>query len=259
MTAPRTLIAVGLALTATSALAGSFTDLPTTGSLRKFGAQSLSADQLYILPGPISSTDSEGFHTYAPPSYLTLLAPVRQTRVALADAPSAPPVTVGTFFDYVFRDTRDNRLVFGSRLVLTVADAEVNDIFRSGFASFSAAAAWTFMNDFDLRMYSAARTAVGLKQGADVFDPNVVDMRSDINQSEGNPQSGLFLIKSNAPNWAVTNGVLRVRQGGEEGQFPNQFVFAGYAPAAAVPEPSQTLMLLAGLGIVGLIIRRRTA
>ncbi|MBI1397431.1 MAG: PEP-CTERM sorting domain-containing protein [Betaproteobacteria bacterium] len=247
-----TVLAALCTVAATCAHAGGFVELPTSDPLRVGGSQNLNADQFYIAEGAILSTDQDGFNTYAPPANLQLLA--EQSTVVELEGEE-----VGAFFDFVFRDSSDDRLVFGGRLVLETIDAEVNDIFRSGFAGSSAAVAWTFATDTDLRLYSAARTAVGIKQGVDVFDADVVDLRSDINVQEGNPSTGLFLVKTDALYYALADDVIRVRQGGEEGQPDVSFTFAGYMPTntAPVPEPSTYLMLAAGLGIVAFGLRRR--
>lgn len=248
----KTLVAAAFAACALSANAGSFVNLPDTSPLRVSGSQNLNVDPLHIPEGAVTGTDIDGFNTYAAPAAFELLA--EMTTVVELDGEE-----VGDFFDYVFRDTSDNLLVFGSRVVLTSEDAEINDIFRGGFTGASAAAAWSFASDLDLRLYSAARTATGIKQGADVFDADVVNMRSDINVQEGNASTGYFFIKTDAMYYTLMDGVVRVRQGGEEGQPDVSFSFAGFAPTntAPIPEPSTYALLLGGLGLIGFAVRRR--
>ena len=248
-----TVLAVGLSVAAGSVLAA-FQELPTAGpSLRLFGAQNPTVDQFFIPTGDVEST-TNGINTYRAPSSFNLLASLL-TSVQLPVSVGGPLEEIGTFYDYVFQDTSDNKLVFGSRLVLTDEDAEINDIFRNGFDGYSAAVAWTFRTDLDLRVFSSARTAVGLLEGADAFDANVVDLRSDINFSEGNPQTGWYFIKTDAPTFAFAADIVRLRQGGEEGQPVVQAIIGGFTPSA-VPEPSTYAMLLAGLGLLVLLARR---
>jgi hypothetical protein len=220
-----------------------FVELPTSAPLRVFGANNLLVDQLFIANGP-----SSGPGTYAPPSFLQLLDSRSTTLQWGGD-------DVGEVHDFVFRDTRDNKLVFGIQ-VQTEDDFEVNNVFRYGFTGWSTAVAWTFTSDMDLRMYSAARTAVGLGQGVDVFSPDVVDMRSDINEEEGNPVSGLFMIKTDAPAYTLGERAWGVFQAGEEGQ--DLILIEGSGFVAAVPEPSTYAMMGLGLGGVILLARRRS-
>lgn len=227
-----------------------FTTLPTSTPLRKFDVISgVGADLLRINEGPVSAG------AYTTPSFLTLLAS-SSTDVELGGE------EVGEVHDYVFRDTRDNMLVFGTRIELALVvdgeqnDFEVNDLFRRGFTGYSAAVAWTKSDFLDLRLYSAARTATGLKQGADVFSPDVIDLRSDVNVSESNPFSALFLIKTNAPNWKVAADAIGVYQAGEENQAIVLLNYAGFAPAP-VPEPSTYALMFGGLGLMAIFARRR--
>lgn len=257
----KTALAAALLFAAAGAQAGSFVELPTSPvitscsasvpGIRVCGRTNQATDPLLIDSGDVTGDDGEGNSFYGPPAGLTLLA-MRETDVELEGE------EVGEFFDYVYRDTADGKLVFGSRLVLTAAGAEVNDIFRSGFTGYSAAAAWAFTYDLDLRLYSAARTDVGLKEGADVFDADVIDMRSDINIDEGNATTGLFLIKTDAPNYQLLADAATVFQAGEEVGFePERFSFAAFAPAP-VPEPSTYALMFGGLGLIAAAARRRS-
>lgn len=223
-----------------------FVELPTSAPLRVFGANNVFVDRLFIAPGPGSGPGGTG--PYAPPSFLQLLDSY-STTLQLGG------VDVGEVHDFVFRDTRDDKLVFGIQ-VRTEDDFEVNNIFRYGFTGWTTAVAWTFTSDMDLRMYSAARTSVGLGQGMDVFDPDTVDLRSDINEEEGNPVSGLFMIKTDAPAYQLGELAWGVYQAGEEGQ--SLVLIQGLGFVAAVPEPSTYAMMGLGLGGVILLARRRS-
>jgi hypothetical protein len=171
---------------------------------------------------------------------------------------------VGHLYDYVFRDSRDNTLVFGTRVKLGAEsyhddEGELNNIFRSGYAGYETSVAWIRLLDGgNLRPFNAGLTPTGLDEGDAVYDPNVVGFQSDINLSEGNPNSGLYLIKTNATHFSVAAGAVTLFQAGEEGQSIYRAIYDGFAPAALVPEPETYAMLLAGLGLIGLAARRRT-
>lgn len=252
----RTLIAAGLTLAAVPALAD-FQPLPTSGDLRVVGAQNVLVDPLFVSTGTPNGDGTYGF-----PSTFVLLDQ-RETDIELPDEDD-PTIfeEVGEFFDYVFRDTSDNTLVFASRIVMDpLEEGEINDVFRAGFFGYNVSAGWTFMSDNDLRMFQAGRFATGLEEveeGEEEFDDDVVAMRSDINVAEGNALSGLYMLKVAASGYYLSEEAITVYQAGEEGQTPYRFDFDGFAPTP-VPEPSTYLMLLAGLGLVGLIARRRVA
>lgn len=173
---------------------------------------------------------------------------------------------IGDIYDFVYRDSRDDKLVFGTRVVLGLPgqqqNAELNNVFRYGFeedgTTFDAAAAWLFLSNYDLRLYSAARSDKGLNQ-TDAFDPDAVSFQSDINLSEGNPYSGLYLVKTNATYYTVADKAIGYFQAGEESQPIVKAFIGGYVPTntAPIPEPSTYAMLLAGLGMIGVIARRR--
>jgi hypothetical protein len=191
---------------------------------------------------------------------LTLLDYRLNEDVMLAGQP------IGDIYDFVFRDSRDNKLVFGTRVLLGLPgqqqNAELNNVFRYGFeedgTTFAAAAAWLYMSPYDLRLYSAARSDKGLLQ-TDVFDPDAVSFQSDINLSEGNPYSGLYLLKTDAMYYTMADKAIGYFQAGEEDQPVVKAFTGGFVPTnmAPVPEPTTYLMFLAGLGMVGLVARRR--
>lgn len=229
-----TLLAVLLTLAAPLASAV-YQTLPTSPPLRITGFNNVTTDLisgLKIPDGPVVNGAAGALVKYGPPSTYTQLA-TRSTALQLNGT------TVGTLTDFVFRDTTDNRLVFGLRVVLdqTVNGApntfEINDFFRKGSNGFTAQAGWSRASDSDLRLYAAVRTAVKFGTGTETFNPDVVKFQSDINTSEGNPRSGYFFLKSNAPNFKTLANGLSVYQGGEEGQPLVEISIQGFVPSAA--------------------------
>lgn len=174
---------------------------------------------------------------------------------------------IGDVYDFVFRDSRDNKLVFGTRFILGqeaayADDAELNFMYRYGFVEgdtvFSTDVAWAFYSDFDLRMYNGSRSDTRALLGVPTLDLNSVAMQADINLSEGNPLSGLYLIKTDAEAWKLLDGAIGYYQAGEEGQALLFGSVAGFAPTAPVPEPETYALFLAGLGLIGAAARRRS-
>jgi hypothetical protein len=192
-------------------------------TIRCAGAANVLSDKLYIAPVVQSGV-------YSFPSTLSLISKVDTNFVSTTDA-----LYAGTFSDYVFMDTTTNSVVIGSRLYFGPINgqrnlSEANDIFRYGYDGFKVEAGWTRLSSSDLRAYSAAMSNVGLKQGADVYNSNVVDFRTDVNASEGNAQSGLYLIRTDATAFKVIDNAIKIRQGGEEGQSVLSVSLSGYAP-----------------------------
>lgn len=271
-------VSVAAALASTGALAGDFVELakptpPSTIAPLTVGATNPNADKLYIQATSISFTDASELipseivynaiattggipRPVTGSGTLTLLASRTTEDVVLAGE------EIGNVYDFVFRDSRDSKLVFGTRVMLGVEpdqsqDSELNFLYRHGFDGYSAAAAWTFVTDFDLRMYNAGRTNSNSLTGAIPFDPDAIRFQSDVNLSEGNPYSGLFLIKTDAEAYKVGDGAIGLFQAGEEGQPRVGVDIAGFVPTAPIPEPSTYAMLLGGLGLLGVIARRR--
>jgi len=195
-------------------------------NIRCVGVANTANDKLFIASGP-----SLGDGLYAPPASLNLL----ETNVNNFQSGSGASYYSGTFSDYLFIDSAGSvvigsRLFFGTRPDGRPNIAEANDIFRYGYSGYSVQAAWTRLSDNDLRLYSVASTHTGLKQGADVYNADYVDFRSDINASEGNAQSGLYLVKTNATAFKTISNAIEIRQGGEEGQSVLSVTLSGYAP-----------------------------
>jgi len=174
------------------------------------------------------------------------------------DLSTTPQATV---YDFVYRDSYDGKLVFGMRY-LNVADngQEANYLYRDNFEGYSASAAWTFLSDYDLRMYQAGRTESPTHAQPVTFDDGSIRMKGDFSVSEGNPWSGLFLIKTDATEYSLQQGSIGWAQAGEEGQSVVRNAISGFAPgvvAAPVPEPETYAMMLSGLGLIGWSARRR--
>jgi len=260
------LVTAGFALASTPALAG-FENLPSSGTLRVYGISNIDVDPLFITQGALTGGTGTAFtdpFTFALPTNFTLLA--SQQTVFELPITELNPVTglmetaieeVGTFFDAVFRDTTDNKLVFGSRIVMDpTEEGEINDIFRYGLWGDDVQAGWTFVTSDDNRLFSAVRSANSTinDDALDTFDPYVVGLASDINVEEGFPVSGWFFVKTGVAEFALVDGAVGLFQAGEEGQPPFQARIAGFAP---VPVPAAVWLL--GSALVGMagVARRR--
>ena len=232
-------VLLGVGLVVAEANAG-FVTLPTAVNtpgcnlasaplLRCVGTSNVATDILYIAPVVKNGV-------YSLPSTLSLISQVDTN--FFVNTVDGQPISVpfaGTFSDYVFMDTTTNSVVIGSRLYFGAVNgslnlSEANDIFRYGYDGFKVEAGWTRLSSSDWRTYSVARSEVGLKQGADVYNSNVVGFRSDINASESHPQSGLYLIRTDATAFKVINNAIKIRQGGEESQTVLSVSLSGYAP-----------------------------
>lgn len=283
----RATLAVCATTVAPVAFGGGFVDLPNgalgaaapcLNSVRCNGVNNIAVDPFYIAPGAIKGTatitvgvggaaTTRAVNVHDFPTQFTLL----DSKVTSFSVASTGGDYAGTFFDYVFIDKTTDTLVFGSRLQM-IGLSEANDIFRRGFADYETEVAWTRIysssSGNDLRLYSAARSEVGLKGGADplpgsvTYNNDVVDLRSDVNQAERNPYSGLYLIRTDATlanGYSLVAGAASIRQAGEEGQAVLTLNFQAFAPnpIAAVPEPSTYAMLASGLLLIGVRVRRR--
>jgi len=160
-------------------------------------------------------------------------------------------------YDFVFRDSVDNRLVFGSRFLNREDNGEeANYVFRQGAGS-NVSVAWTYATDNDLRVYQAGLTHDTTFNASVAYDANSVRIKSDLSVTEGNPWSGLYLVKSDAVSYVLGANALGFFQAGEEGQTPAGAFISGYVAVTAVPEPESYAMMLAGLGVMGAVARRR--
>ena len=271
-------VATMFALGSASVQAGDFTNVPytTPNATVVSGANNTLADQLYInttsatwLAG-YTNLIAETIHYTATGGNgtLSLLSYRENDDIELAGN------EIGDLYDLVYRDSRDGKLVFGTRVLLEVEDedeehglvaipeedeedeVELNFLYRAGFTNYATAVAWTFTGDNDLRLYNAARTASNELDGPFAADADLIRFQADISADEGNPFSGLYLVKTDATDYALSNSAIGYFQAGEEGQqITGQFI-AGYV--AAVPEPETYALMLAGLGLIGFSARRRS-
>lgn len=232
-----------------------FVDLPESGTLRVTGTNNPDTDPLFL--GYDWSPADNGYTQVA-----------RRISSVIYDG-----MDIGTFYDYVYRYT-DGTLAFASRFTLEVGEVEIgdleyeteiNDILRGGFAGYDVSVGWYDSGtDSDFRLQSVAHTSNGVRtrptNPVDVFDDNVIDFRTDISVEEGNPTTGWYVIKTNATEFEYLVGAVTIRQAPSlDGTSPPLRIanFEGFAPVAAIPEPSEYAMFLAGLGMVGFVARRR--
>jgi hypothetical protein len=161
------------------------------------------------------------------------------------------------YFDFVYRDSLDNKLVFGTRALNQIDNnEEVNFLYRYGFTGFETASAWTFSTNDDLRQYQAARTDSLSPATTLPFDADAVRQRSDVSLSEGNPWSGLYLVKTDATDYILGSKAIGFGQAGEEGQAVVRGFIGGYIPTTPVPLPGTFALIATGLGFLGLSARR---
>lgn len=268
-------VAILAAFAGTPAFAGDFVALPTSGTdIRINGANNPAADPMFLATSPFAT----GY---------TLMASFSQPLMFDLNGDSRLD-WVGTVSDRVYRNNATQNLTFALRLEDTHPflspnnlETEINLMWRSGFAGYTTAAAWygegvggtdidgyTYNGDF--RLQAAAMVPdgfvfrAGTQPGREVsganYDANTVGFRTDTSVGEANPSSGWYLVQTNAQQFGVVSDAIHIRQSagtGPEGRPQRDWLLTGFAPTAPVPEPSEYAMLLAGLGLVGLMVKRR--
>ena len=269
--------AVFAAIAATQAAAdGVFTNLPRTptanNEIRIFGSASAATDPLLLTSKWIAN--SSGVTTPEANGY-TLLAS-NSFPISYTFPGDAAPTTTGTLFDKVYLSP-NNTVLFATRISL-LSDLTANPNFgsdeivlawRQGFAGYNASVAWYQDGTSNARLKAAAytnsifgsSTTGGTKTPDSLYDPNTVGIRTEADVHDGTPNSGWLLTQTNATGYAVQNGSLHLQQvGGANGSTnpARDYFFDSFVPkGAAVPEPSQAALLMAGFTMLPLLARRR--
>jgi len=174
----------------------------------------------------------------------------------------APGSAQADIYDFVYKDSSDGKLVFGTRYLNREDNfEEANFLYRYNYtntAGYLPGVAWTFGSDTDLRMYQAGLTSSASLSNSATYVDGVVRQKSDISFSEGNPWSGLYLVKTDAKYYTVGDKAIGFSQAGEEGQSPVSGFIGGFvAIATPVPEPENFALFGIGLSVIAGVARRR--
>jgi len=257
----QTFAVAAITFAANSAYAGSFTTVLNTGERTGGSTSSTLTDAFYISSLPttwtqLTSTTSD------------VLSPINGN-------------VVGSFIDTVWYESDTNSYVVGSYFKLlnnTNGITEINSIVRTGLSDVDTlSAAWTSgsavygsgttgyrlrdpaRSDYVPGTYSATVAAAG-----GYYDADKVAIRTDVSIGENNPNSGLYLLKFSAEGltYQWTDNAVRIVQGASTSEGGRQFAemwLSGYTfnPVSSVPETETYVMFMAGLGMMGAIIRRR--
>ncbi|BEV08565.1 PEP-CTERM sorting domain-containing protein [Methylophilus sp. DW102] len=172
----------------------------------------------------------------------------------------APGSAQADIFDFVYRDSADNTLVFGTRYLNREDNSEeANYLYRYGFTGYNTAAAWTYSSDYDLRMYQAAKTDSTAGGSVFALSEGTVRQMGDFSLTEENPWSGLFLVKTDATAYTLGAKAIGFYQAGEEGQDPAGGFIGGFVPTTVtpVPEPENFALMMLGLGVIAAARRQK--
>lgn len=198
----------------------------------------------------------------------------------------AQSVTVGILYDRAYYNSTTGEAILGIRLDMngnqwdppSDETFEVNDVFRRGLSGASSLqGGYSRVNSADEYSWAIGRTDEGLNEGtgtggASTYDLDWVRWWTDVNVDDPDGSSpgtsAWFWVKfEGAVDFAYEEDAIRIWQGGEEGQEEYEVFLSGWVPVfasarsamalAPVPEPSEYAMLLAGLGLVGVMARRR--
>jgi hypothetical protein len=227
-------------------------------------------------PGSTNNPDSDAFFISGLPSSWTLTNSV--TTDVYSPVAGNTSQIVGQFVDSLWYESSSNSYIIGTYFQLTDDNygiTEINSIVRTGFADYTGdlSAAWTYasgiysgaepgyrLRDPSRSDYIASYNATTAGTGA-YFDADKVAIRTDVSMGEDNPNSGLYLIKFSADNAVVewTANAVHIVQGAssnEGGRIRQDMWLSGFA-VTMVPEAETYAMFLAGLGMMGAIVRRR--
>lgn len=244
-----------------SAYAGDFTTISNNGART---------------PGSTNNPATDPFFINDLPSSWTLKNSV--TTDVYSPVAGSTSQIVGQFVDSFWYEASSNSYIIGTYFQLTNDDhgiTEINSIVRSGFADASGdlSAAWTYasgiysgaeagyrLRDPSRSDYIASYNATTAGTGA-YFDADKVAIRTDVSLGEDNPNSGLYLIKFSADNAIVewTSNAVHIVQGAsssEGGRIRQDMFLSGFA-VTMVPEAETYAMMMAGLAMIGSIVRRR--
>lgn len=174
----------------------------------------------------------------------------------------SPGSAQADIYDFVYRDSSDNSLVFGTRYLNRLANnEEANFLYRYNYtetAGYQPGVAWMFLTDNDLRLYQGALTDDTSLDNSVSYVDGVVRQKGDFSLSEGAPWSGLFLVKTDATSYYFGDKAIGFAQAGEEGQpIVGGYISGFVAGVAPVPEPENYALMMLGLGVIGAMVRRQ--
>lgn len=262
-------VVAGVALavaSVSSAYAGDFVDVLNTGARTPGSTNNQNTDAFFLTGGiPASWTLQESTTT-------AVMSPVDSS------------IQVGNFIDTVWIDATTNQLIIGSYFQLLPnypqgnihgggGISEINSIVRTGFSEVATvSAAWYFADELydgaagGYRLRDPARSdyvASGYSDAnaASYLDLDKVAIRTDVSIGESNPNSGIYFLSVDASlyTYAWGDNAVRIVQGAsssEGGRVFQEMWLSGYQ-VAAVPEPSEYALMLVGLGLMGVVARRR--
>ncbi|WP_235272866.1 PEP-CTERM sorting domain-containing protein [Methylophilus sp. Q8] len=253
----QTLAIAAVTFAANSAYAGNFTTVVNTGERTA---------------GSTSNTLTDAFYISSLPTTWTQLASTTSSVLSPINGN-----VVGSFIDTVWYESDTNSYIIGSYFKLlnnTNGITEINSVVRTGLSDVDTlSAAWTSgsavygSGTTGYRLRDPARSdyvasyVAGTAQTGAYQDLDKVAIRTDVSIGENNPNSGLYLLKFSAEGltYQWTDNAVRIVQGASANEGGRQFAemwIAGYT-VTQVPEAETYAMFMAGLGLMGAVVRRR--